>query len=108
MSPSATQISTDEHSGYRNLGRTFNHGVARHSAGEYSNGSYRTNGIEGFWSLLKRQIIGIHLFVSAKHLGRYVAESAWPFNLRGIGEGARVNELLADANGRLRSKDLIA
>lgn len=108
VSPNAKQVSTDEHSGYRNLGRTFNHGVVRHSAGEYTNGSHHTNGIEGFWSLLKRQIIGIHHFVSAKHLNRYVAESAWRFNLRSIGEGARVNELLADASGRLRYKDLIA
>jgi transposase-like protein len=108
VSPKATHVSTDEHSGYRNLGRTFNHGVVRHSAGEYASGSHHTNGIEGFWSLLKRQIIGIHHFVSAKHLNRYVAESTWRFNLRSIGEGERVNKLLADANGRLRYKDLIA
>ncbi|HWA18842.1 MAG TPA: IS1595 family transposase [Devosia sp.] len=108
VSPDAMLVATDEHSGYRFLARTFHHGVVRHSAGEYVNGSYHTNGIEGFWSLLKRQIIGIHHFVSAKHLNRYVSESAWRFNLRSIGEGARVNQLLADANGRLRYKELIA
>lgn len=108
VSAKATHVSTDEHSGYRNLGRTFNHGIVRHSANEYRRGSHHTNGIEGFWSLLKRQIIGIHHFVSAKHLNRYVAESTWRFNLRSIGEGERVNKLLADANGRLRYKDLIA
>lgn len=108
VSPSANSVSTDEHSGYRNLGRTFNHGVVRHSAGEYTNGKFHTNGIEGFWSLLKRQIIGIHHHVSEKHLHRYVSESAWRFNLRQIGEGARVNEIMADGNGHLRYKDLIA
>jgi len=46
VDPSAI-VSTDEHSGYRRLGRTFEHGVVRHSAGEYVNGSYHTNGIEG-------------------------------------------------------------
>jgi transposase-like protein len=108
VSPAANSVSTDEHSGYRNLGRTFNHGVVRHSAGEYTSGNFHTNGIEGFWSLLKRQIIGIHHHVSEKHLHRYVAESAWRFNLRRIGEGDRVNEIMADANGHLRYKDLIA
>jgi transposase-like protein len=102
------QVSTDEHAGYRHLGRTFDHGVVRHSAGEYVRDGHHTNGIEGYWSLLKRQIVGIHHFVSPKHLNRYVSESAWRFNLRDIGEGARVNELLAGSNGRLRYKDLIA
>lgn len=101
------KVSTDEHAGYRHLGRTFDHGIVRHGAGEYSVGGVHTNGIEGYWSLLKRQIVGIHHFVSPKHLNSYVNESAWRFNLRGIGEGARVNELLASASGRLRYKELI-
>jgi len=108
VSPTADQVSTDEHSGYRHLGRTFNHGVVRHSAGEYVNGSHHTNGIEGYWSLLKRQIIGIHHWVSPKHLHRYVSESAWRFNLRQIGEGERVNAIMADGTGHLRDVDLIA
>ncbi len=107
IDPSAT-VSTDEHSGYRHLGRTFKHGVVRHSGGEYVSGAFHTNSIEGFWSLLKRQIIGIHHFVSPKHLNRYVGEVTWRFNLRDIGEGARVNALLASANGRLTYKALIA
>jgi transposase-like protein len=108
VSPTATLVATDEHSGYRHLGRTFAHGVVRHSAGEYVSGPHHTNGIEGFWALLKRQIIGIHHFVTPKHLNAYVAESTWRFNLREMGEGERVNALLAEANGRLRYKELIA
>jgi transposase-like protein len=107
VDPSAS-VSTDEHSGYRHLGRTFAHGVVRHSAGEYVKGDTHTNSIEGYWSLLKRQITGIHHWVSPKHLNAYVGESAWRFNLRGMGEGARVNALLAETNGRLRYKELIA
>lgn len=107
VAPTAN-VSTDEHSGYRHLCRTFAHNVVRHSAGEYVVGTTHTNGIEGYWSLLKRQIVGIHHFVSPKHLNRYVSESAWRFNLRDIGEGARVNALLAETAGRLRYKDLIA
>src|SRR3569623_373593 len=99
------KVTTNEHVGYRHLGRTFDHGVVRHSAGEYVRDGHHTNGIEGYWSLLKRQIVGIHHFVSPKHLNRYVSESAWRFNLRDIGEGERVNVLLAGSNGRLRYKD---
>lgn len=102
------RVATDEHSGYRHLGRTFDHGVVRHSAGEYSRDGIHTNGIEGFWALLKRQIVGIHHYVTPKHLTRYVNESAWRFNLREMEEGARVNALLAETNGRLRYKELIA
>lgn len=102
------KVSTDEHSGYRHLGRTFDHGVVRHGAGEYVAAGHHTNSIEGYWSLLKRQIVGIHHYVTPKHLNRYVSENAWRFNLREIGEGERVNALLASANGRLTYKALIA
>lgn len=101
-------VSTDEHSGYRHLGRTYQHGVVRHSAGEYSRDNHHTNGIEGFWALLKRQIVGIHHFITPKHTNAYVAEASWRFNLRGVSEGQRVNALLASTNGRLRYKELIA
>ncbi|MEN6630449.1 MAG: IS1595 family transposase [Sulfuricella sp.] len=102
------KVSTDEHSGYRHLGRTFDHGVVRHGAGEYVAAGHHTNSIEGYWSLLKRQIVGIHHYVTPKHLNRYVSENAWRFNLRDIGEGERVNALLASTNGRLTYKALIA
>jgi transposase-like protein len=108
VAPTATLVSTDEHSGYRHLGRTYQHGVVRHSAGQYRLGDCHTNSIEGFWSLLKRQIIGIHHFVTPKHLNRYVAEVTWRFNLRDIGEGDRVNALLDQTSGRLTYKELIA
>ena len=102
------KVSTDEHSGYRHLGRTFDHGVVRHGAGGYVAAGHHTNSIEGYWSLLKRQIVGIHHYVTPKHLNRYVSENAWRFNLRDIGEGERVNALLASTNGRLTYKALIA
>ncbi|MCA3254919.1 MAG: IS1595 family transposase [Burkholderia sp.] len=108
VSPDAALVATDEHSGYRHLGRTFNHGIVRHSAGEFRKGDAHTNSIEGFWSLLKRQIIGIHHWISPKHLQRYVDEATWRFNLREIAEGERVNSLLASAEGRLPYKVLIA
>jgi transposase-like protein len=109
VSPKASFVATDEHSGYRHLGRTYRHGVVRHSAGEYTSGAFHTNSIEGFWSLLKRQIIGIHHWVSPKHLPRYVDEMAWRFNRRETTGCHRVNALIECANGaRLRYRELIA
>lgn len=103
-----TSLSTDEHSSYRRLAMKYPHGVVRHAQGEYVVGTIHTGTIDGYWSQLKRQIIGIHHWVSAKHLDRYVSESSWRYNRRSMGEGARVNALVTDATGRLTYKDLIA
>lgn len=108
VAPHADLVSTDEHGAYTYLSRTYRHEVVCHKTGQYRVGDCHTNGIEGFWSLLKRQIIGIHHFVTPKHLNRYVAEVTWRFNLRTIGEGDRVNALLDQASGRLTYKELIA
>ena len=108
ISPNVTSLSTDEHSGYRRLGTKYPHGVVRHSKKEYVSGDTHTQTIDGYWSQLKRQIIGIHHWVSPKHLDRYVAESSWRYNRRNTGEGNRVNDLMAHATGRLTYKALIA
>lgn len=80
-------ISTDEHSGYRLLGRggdqfALPHGVIRHSAGEYVNGVIHTNTIEGFWSLLKRGVMGSYHKVSKKYLPLYLNEFVFRYNNR--------------------------
>jgi hypothetical protein len=108
ISPKATLVSTDEHAGYRFLGRTFNHQTVRHSAGEYVRGEIHTQTIEGAWALLKRQIIGIHHWVSAKHLDRYVGEMSYRVNRRDMPKGERVNNLLAQTEGPIPYKVLIA
>lgn len=108
VSPQATLVSTDDHSGYKYLSRTFKHGVVRHSRGEYVLGRVHTQTIEGFWSLLKRQIYGIHHWVSVKHLDRYVAEATWRYSRREVKDGPRVSEFLSRVDGRLRYVDLIA
>ena len=101
-------VSTDEHSGYRFLARTYHHGVVRHSAGEYVQGDFHTNSIEGVWSMMKRQIVGTHHWVSPKHLDRYVREMTYRMNRREMKRGERVNDLLSNAEGSLPYKVLIA
>jgi hypothetical protein len=80
-----------------------------HSAGEYvKNFIHHTNGIESVWALLKRQIIGVHHWVSPKHLNRYVSEMTWRFNRRDMKVTPRMNDLFACVEGRLKYKTLIA
>lgn len=108
VSPAADLLATDELPAYKRLGAEYNHGVVRHRSKQYVDGVIHTNTIEGYWSLLKRQIVGIHHWVSPKHLNRYVAESSWRYNRRDSKEGNRVNLLLDSVSGRLTYKGLIA
>ena len=104
-----SNVFTDEFSGYRGLGRYYGHHTTNHSAGEYVKHYFNhINGIEGAWSLIKRQIYGIHHWVSEKHLDRYLCEMTWRYNRRDLDEGPRVNALLEQVSGRLTYKDLIA
>ncbi len=99
MQPKA-RVSTDEHSGYRHLGRTFDHGVVRHSAGEYARDDHHTNSIEGFWALLKRSIKGTYISVEPFHLGRYVDEHCFRFNARKGTDSDRFAAALFGITGR--------
>lgn len=107
---SGSVVITDEARAYRGLGAEFSHHTVNHSAGEYVRDYYfHTNSIESAWALLKRQIIGIHHFVSAKHLQRYLDEMMFRQNRREVEEGDRVNLMLTATHGkRLRYKELIA
>lgn len=75
-------ISTDDHSGYRYIDRHFPHGMVHHGAGEYVHGNIHTNTIEGFWSIVKRGIVGTFHKVSKKYLPLYVNEFEFRYNNR--------------------------
>lgn len=78
-------IMTDEFKGYKVLDKLNEsnriHLVVDHSK-EYANGWIHTNGIEGFWSLLKRGIIGSYHKVSVKYLQAYVNEFSFRYSNR--------------------------
>lgn len=75
-------IITDDHRGYINLRKRNYHCVVKHSAGIYADGHIHTNTIEGFWSLVKRSVIGIYHYISPKHLNRYLQEFTFRYNYK--------------------------
>jgi transposase-like protein len=103
-----TAVMTDEALAYRGLEFMYQHASVSHAKGEYGRGNAHTNSVEGAWSLLKRQIYGIHHWVSVQHLMRYVGEVVWRYNRRHIEDGPRMNEFLTRVDGRLTYKTLIA
>lgn len=103
-----SSVMTDEDRAFEGLDKDYDHAAVNHSAGEYVRGDVHTNGIESVWALLKRQIIGIHHWVSSKHLDRYVQEMSWRFNRRYMRVGARMNDLFACVEGRLLYRELIS
>lgn len=70
-----SSIYTDGHRGYHGL-KGYHQEEVRHSIGEYVRQQIHTNGIESFWSLLKRGYYGVFHYMSPKHLQRYVNEFA--------------------------------
>jgi transposase len=68
---------------YAKLARLgFEHGTVNHASEEWVKGIHHTQGIEGFWSILKRSIKGTHVHVSRTHLAKYLGESEFRWNLR--------------------------
>jgi transposase-like protein len=74
-------IFTDELRSYEGLETDYQHAVINHAI-EYANGNVHTNGMENFWSLLKRGLHGTYVSVEPFHLFRYVDEQAFRFNTR--------------------------
>jgi len=74
-------VYTDDAIGYDKLHYRFVHDVVNH-AERYVNGRVHTNGMENFWSLLKRTLRGTYVAVEPFHLDRYVDEQVFRFNNR--------------------------
>ena len=78
-------VYTDDYVSYTGLQSRFIHEVINH-ANSYVNGRIHTNGIENFWSLLKRGLKGTYVAVEPFHLDRYIDEQAFRYNNRGTKE----------------------
>jgi ISXO2-like transposase domain len=75
------EVLTDALSSYEGLNDEYTHQVIDH-AECYAKGHVHTNGLENFWSLLKRSIKGTHVSVEPFHLFRYLDEQSFRFNER--------------------------
>ena len=100
-------VYTDDSSAYASL--PFDHDTVKHSVGEYVKGQAHTNGVESFWSMLKRAHKGTFHKISPKHLDRYVQEFAAKHNMRDADTLAQMRETVARLIGRnLLYRGLIA
>ena len=80
----SSMIITDEFKSYHGLKKEFKaHHIINHGEKEYVNGIISTNTVEGYFSLLKRGIIGAYHHISKQHLKRYLAEFDYRYNNRG-------------------------
>ena len=99
-------VYTDDAKAYK--GMPFDHASVRHSVDEYVDGMAHTNGIESFWSMLKRAHKGVYHKISAKHLQRYVDEFSGRHGLRERDTIDQMQSIIAGMVGkRLMYKELV-
>jgi len=94
-------VFTDGHVGYDKLSeyKNFTHRTVNH-INEYVNGRVHTQGIENFWSLLKRGLNGTYVAVEPFHMDAYVDEQAFRYNNRKQTDAKRFEKVLSQVAGR--------
>lgn len=110
IAPDSIMVS-DEHHAYNRVKNLYEHKTIKHKEKQYVRQDtilVHTNNIEGYWNILKKQINGIHHFVSPKHLQRYCDESAFRFNNKLACQDERFATALTNCEGTLQYKALIA
>lgn len=99
-----TYLMTDDAGQYRNMPKDFPaHQTVNHSIDEYVRGEAHTNTVEGYFSILKRGIVGTFHHVSQQHLKRYLAEFDFRYNEReslGVNDGQRTTHVLRGITGK--------
>ena len=99
-----SSLMTDEGGQYYHVGKEFaRHETINHSADEYVRGDAHTNTIEGYFSILKRGIIGTYHHVSQQHLKRYLAEFDFRYNERmalGVSDAERMEKSVQGIVGK--------
>lgn len=93
------ELYTDSLRSYEGLDADYVHQFVDHSV-KYAEGKVHTNGLENFWSLLKRSIYGTYVSVMPFHLFRYVDEQAFRFNYRKEHDADRFRRVLSSCRDR--------
>lgn len=94
-----SHVFTDAAPAYNGLSLNYFHRWVDHVR-NYVVGSVHTNGLENFWSLLKRALGGTYVAVATFHLDRYLDEQTWRFNNRATSDGERFKRVLAGVVGK--------
>src|ERR1051326_6681838 len=94
-----SMVYTDSLRSYNDLNYDYIHNVINH-AEKYVDGNVHTNGIENFWSLLKRTIGGTYVSVEPFHLFRYLDEQAFRFNNRKTTDANRFDLAVSQIVGK--------
>lgn len=103
-----SDLMTDESTKYVNILADYkSRQSVNHSKKEWVRGDVHVNGVENFWSVMKRGIYGIYHQISYKHLQRYCDEFTYRFNSRDIKDGARFYLTLGRIEGRLTYNQLV-
>ena len=97
-------LMTDDAGQYRPIGVEFaRHETVNHGIEEYVRGDAHSNTVEGYFSILKRGVIGVYHHVSQEHLHRYLAEFDFRYNERvalGVDDLTRADRALVGAKGK--------
>jgi transposase-like protein len=92
-------VCTDSSTSYSNLASRYIHMMVDHSV-QYVAGKVHTNGLENFWSLLKRMLRGTYVAVAPFHLQRYLDEECWRYNERKLNDGRRFATVMKGVVGK--------
>ena len=95
----SSEVYTDALKSYEGLDPEYIHRVIDH-AEKYAEGKVHVNGLENFWSLLKRCFNGTYVSVEPFHLFRYLDEQAFRFNEREGRDADRFKKALKSVAGR--------
>ncbi|MFN2432736.1 MAG: IS1595 family transposase [Gemmatimonadota bacterium] len=93
------ELFSDALASYKGLEAEYVHKVIDH-AEAYAKGKVYTNGLENFWSLLKRAIKGTYVNVEPFHLFRYLDEQSFRYNTRKANDAGRFQRLLGAVHGK--------
>ena len=100
------KVYSDEYPAYAGLP---DHEAVKHSVGEYVRDQAHINGMESFWSMMKRGYIGMYHKMSPKHLDRYTSEFFGRHNIRESDTMEQMETVAQRMEGkRLRYEDLTA
>lgn len=95
-----SRVYTDSFVAYQGLAEKYDHKSVDHSRGEYVREDVHTNGIENYWSLLKRGLKGTYVSVEPFHLNRYLSEQDFRFNNRKGSDASRFVLSVSNVSGK--------